>query len=275
MSAKATRPLGRLEWAMQAEIDDATTWRVLVILTNHADETGLAWPRVTSLAEDVRRGDRHVGRALAWLEDHGYISRLRLRSGGRLRGYLYRVLVPGSAAVSPDLIPAFAAGTELPPDWMTSITTGRVGPVATGRVGPVGQGTCTSGQEPLSSEPPSRNQHRAADASLRLLPLPDTDEGFEEFWRQYPRGRAGKPGGDGARKPTEQRWKRMTGEERRAARRGVDHYRAWCEQQETPYVAHALTWLNQERWEQWQTPAEPEPSHNGMSRLANGQEIPL
>lgn len=49
----------------------------------------------------------------------------------------------------------------------------------------------------------------------------------------------------------------MTAAERDAALRGVGHYRAWCESQDKPYVAHALTWLNQERWEQWQTPAAP------------------
>lgn len=92
-------------------------------------------------------------------------------------------------------------------------------------------------------------------------PPPDApdpvDESFDQFWDAFPRGRAGKPGGDGPRKKARARWGRMTQAQRDAALAAVDNYREHVEAPDGPYACHAVTWLNQDRWEQWQTPAEP------------------
>lgn len=79
---------------------------------------------------------------------------------------------------------------------------------------------------------------------------------FERFWQAYPRGQAGKPGGDGAKKPALLKWRRMTKQERGASLRAVGNYRDHIEKPDSPHAAHAITWLNQERWEVWQEPAE-------------------
>lgn len=91
----------------------------------------------------------------------------------------------------------------------------------------------------------------------------DSDDGFDEFWVAYPRGRAGKPGGDGARKPARSKWRRMTDDQRRLALVAVRHYAQHISQPDAPHAAHASTWLNQERWEQWQTPAQSTPPRSG------------
>ena len=78
---------------------------------------------------------------------------------------------------------------------------------------------------------------------------------FEDFWQRYPRGRAGKPGGDGSKKPALQKWRRLSEEERKLCLSAVDHYRQHVESDGGPIAAHAVTWLNQERWDQWQEPA--------------------
>lgn len=153
--------LDRLGWAMRAPIDDPTIWRTLVTLANHADETGLAYPRVTNLAEEVRRGDRCVGRALDWLDDHGYIARVRLRRNGQLRGYLYRVLAPGSPGMSLDLLPAFAAGVDLPAAWTRAVPVDAHVPLEPTPSVPtrtVSQCTPTYTQEPPTGEPPTRSK---------------------------------------------------------------------------------------------------------------------
>ena len=81
------------------------------------------------------------------------------------------------------------------------------------------------------------------------------DAAFDDFWQRYPRGRAGKPGGDGSRKKALQRWRRMTQQQRDQALAAVDNYRAHVESPDGAFAAHATTWLNDERWEQWQQPA--------------------
>ncbi len=93
----------------------------------------------------------------------------------------------------------------------------------------------------------------------------DVEDSFGRFWSAYPKGKAGKPGGDGARKPTLQKWRRLKPDERQACLVAVHHYRAHVESPDGPIAAHALTWLNQERWEQWQEPA----SRDGPARTHN------
>lgn len=83
---------------------------------------------------------------------------------------------------------------------------------------------------------------------------------FERFWQAYPKGQAGKPGGDGPKKPARSKWRKLTKAQREAALVGVENYRKHVEKPDSPFAAHATTWLNQERWEQWQEPAEGAPS---------------
>ena len=91
-----------------------------------------------------------------------------------------------------------------------------------------------------------------------LSPPATVDDGFDRFWQQYPRGPAGKPGGDGSRKKAHAAWKRMTAAQREAAHVAIANYAAYLRTPDAPKPAHASTWLNQERWEQWQTPARPQ-----------------
>jgi len=85
---------------------------------------------------------------------------------------------------------------------------------------------------------------------------PDPEEGFEQFWTAYPRGKAGKPGGDGTKKLARRKWSKLKRDQRQAALDAVAHYAAHVNSPEGPFAAHAETWLNQERWETWATPAE-------------------
>jgi len=85
------------------------------------------------------------------------------------------------------------------------------------------------------------------------------DNGFEGFWAAYPRGAAGKPGGDGPKKTAQRAWRRLTADERTAATEAVANYAAHVDSPDGPKAAHATTWLNQERWDQWATPARASP----------------
>ena len=101
-----------------------------------------------------------------------------------------------------------------------------------------------------ASERRSVGERDDAEASSSLT---DT---FDTFWSRYPRHHAsGKPGGGGSRKKALDRWRRMTDGQREQALTAVEHYRAWCESPEGEWPAHATTWLNEQRWEQWLQPA--------------------
>lgn len=87
------------------------------------------------------------------------------------------------------------------------------------------------------------------------------DEQFEDFWDRYPRHAVnGKPGGGGSKKKSLQKWKRLTDGQRKACMDAVDNYREWCQHPDGEYPAHATTWLNEARWEQWQEPADIQPA---------------
>lgn len=179
--------LDRLGWAMRAPLDDATTWRVLVMLTNHADATGLAFPKVTTIAEEIRRKDRQTRIALDALVEDGYIERVRLRSGGRLRGYLYRVLVPGSPPVRPDLLPVFAAGVALPDSWGQPVASGTPLPDATGTPPPVDQRHSTAGQELPTEEPPTGEEPSTSVVPTDDDPLAEWSTEVREITSEFAR----------------------------------------------------------------------------------------
>jgi hypothetical protein len=116
--------------------------------------------------------------------------------------------------------------------------------------------------EPLT-HPPTQTQAQSSTQAPNSVPDgTDADDAlFDEFWDAYP-VKDGMKGGGAGRKICRKSWDKLTDEERRLARIGVDHYREYVEQPNSPLVAMATTWLNQERWEQFQEP-----------RNTNGQTI--
>jgi len=83
------------------------------------------------------------------------------------------------------------------------------------------------------------------------------EQEFEDtFWPTYPRGRAGKPGGDGSKAKAKAKWLRMTNDQRAIALVAVANYADYLQRSsDAPHAAHATTWLNEERWDTWAEPA--------------------
>ena len=103
---------------------------------------------------------------------------------------------------------------------------------------------------------PEAEAEAEAEATTPSAAADPVGDQFDQFWQTYPRGKAGKPGGDGPRKPALLKWRRLTDDQRTACLDAVGNYAAHIAQPDAPNAAHAITWLNQERWEQWETPAE-------------------
>ncbi len=232
--------LDRLGWALRAPIDDPTRWRVLVMLTDRADASGLAYPRIATVAADVRRTERPTRRALDSLVDDGYVARFRLRSGGRLRGYLWRVLAPGVAAVDPETLPRFAAGVDLPDEWRRPVplyrspTTASEGS-STGHTRPVVYRSHATGQEPPTEgtahgEDPNGSSPVSTGSAVEAYdPTRDPDYGFAEFWQAFPRRHGRRQGKQEALK----RWRRLSLDDRRRAYRGAIAYAAHIDATDT------------------------------------------
>lgn len=237
-------------WVLDLPLSDRAV-RLYAILAGKADYgTGEnAMPGRAWLADKMRTSVASVDRAIAELVDAGVVAkRARFTKRGRQRSNVFTV-------------------RRVP------VGEGRTGEDPRGRTGEEGEGPTGEDhtESPIDREPKDReDQDRVGQptllhdpdrpppplSSLPALPPDRVEETFADFWVRYPRGRAGKPGGDGARKPARDRWGRMTRDERDAALAAVDHYRAYVQSPGGPIAAHATTWLNQERWEQWQEAAD-------------------
>lgn len=105
-------------WAKAQRASSVTAKAVLICLADYADEDGVAWPRVATLAEEVQASVRTVQRALRTLEEDGLVAvniRRRQDHGYSSNGYTL-AMTPG-VNLTPPLV------TECHPPGDTSDTT--------------------------------------------------------------------------------------------------------------------------------------------------------
>lgn len=94
-----------------------------------------------------------------------------------------------------------------------------------------------------------------------------TEEHLVRFGDTYPR-KDGMKWGGATRNQVVKAWKKLDDDQRNAALVGAKHYDDYVQQPGAPIVAMATTWLNQQRWEQFQEPRFVE----GQSRASpNGK----
>jgi hypothetical protein len=84
---------------------------------------------------------------------------------------------------------------------------------------------------------------------------------FSEFWNQWPKK------GD-ARKPTNEKWNRMSKTEREAALAALPNWLPYFNSVQNRIIPNATTWLNQARWEVDPPPVERRPHSNGNGRVS-------
>jgi len=80
-----------------------------------------------------------------------------------------------------------------------------------------------------------------------------TEDHLAKFGEVYPRKDGMKWGGTSLGQ-VRKSWLKLTGDDREAALAGAKHYADYVAQPGAPIVAMATTWLNQQRWEQFQEP---------------------
>lgn len=140
---------------------------VALALADRVNDTGLAWPKLGTLAAMTGLSARNVSRHLAALEDAGWITReTRTGDTGRQTSNLYRFVGPIRASIPTGVTPT----SPLTPTSGTTPTTGRDDAHVMGPMTPTsGTGmTPTSSLEP-SEEPPAESDTEPSLTQARHL----------------------------------------------------------------------------------------------------------
>ncbi len=242
---------GNLSVIPAAAVFDARLCRtdlaVLCALGAYADRNGRCWPATTTLAEDIRVTTRQVRRCLRNLEDCGFIH-TEHRAGQRS---IYVVARGGSDPGHP--------GSGVPRTYSDTTPDTQVPglDVDPGHPGSGGADTQVPGT-PDTQVPPKDTTNGVTEHKHTVASL--ADQQFEVFWRAYPSRRSHSNPKKPARAKFEVAVKR--GVAAADIIRGAENYAAYVEREHTDpkFVAQALTWLNQERWAQYQEAAGTEPT---------------
>lgn len=96
------------------------------------------------------------------------------------------------------------------------------------------------------------------------LETKERESSFASFWETYPRAKQTQQRGGGAsRHAAEKIWRKLKPDERESCLVAAENYARAQAQPDSPFTAHATTWLNQRRWETWKEP----PSTNGSAEF--------
>ncbi len=226
--------------------------RVLCAIAAYADRAGKCWPATTTVASKLGVTDRRVRSCLRNLETCGYLK-TEHRPGQRSTYLICREASnPGTSASGvegdPGTLPSGESGTS-PSGVEENPGTSPSAPPE-----PHLPGT------PEPHLPPNGVTNRTTEHQHTVASLPARQ--FEEFWKTYPsRGRHSNP-----KKPARGKFDAALKRGVAAADiiRGAQNYAAYVEREHTnpKYVAQAKTWLNEERWTQYQEQeaARPKPA---------------
>lgn len=91
-----------LTWAKAQAAPTITAKSVLICMADYADEHGVAWPAVKTLAREVQASDRTIQRALRALEENGLVTvERRDRQDGGQTSNGYKLAMPPGDNLSP------------------------------------------------------------------------------------------------------------------------------------------------------------------------------
>jgi hypothetical protein len=211
-------------WVMRrlTAIPNGGTGLVIFVALHHwVGRDGECWPSVKAIGALTGLSADSVRRGLRALESVGAVTVIpRYAADGDRSSNAYRLRY-----VNPESTPTSSQERE---DPLPADSRGEVEPVIE--------------EEEKHSLAHVAVSESAPTPSVALARTEEPD-GFEDFWRVYPR----KIGKAAAAK----RWARMTDQERAAAGEAIRlHAQRWGRlRTESQFIPHAVTWLNQRRWE--------------------------
>ncbi len=205
--------------------------RVLAALGAHADKNRRCWPATATLATETGMSERHARTSLRNLENIGYVE-TESRPG---QSSIYRIPRKHTAGAPRNS----AAGVEPNP----------------GSILPEPRNQAAG--DPGTVVPPNdtKNDNKNGVSGKNQTGVPVSDQQFGAFWRNYPsKGRHPNP-----KKPARTKFEAALkrGVSGWDIIRGAQNFAAYVEREGTDpkYVPQAKTWLNQERWAQYQEAA--------------------
>ena len=210
-------------------------FRVLAALGTFSDKHGWCWPSLTTLATQLSTRRQVVQRHVQELAKLGYIEiQHQNRSDGGNAANRYRLLFDRAL---------FQVGIEL--RGVHREGAGGVHREGAGGVHREGATPATLRGLPLDKNYPKEHIYGSSAA-----------ERFDGFWRIYPSRRPHSNPKKPAREKFEAALKR--GVPASVISRGAENYAVYVEQETTDprYIAQAVTWLNQERWAEYQEALE-------------------
>ena len=243
---------GRLAIIPAAAVFDSRLSRtdlgVLCALGAYANRSGRCWPATTTLAKDIRISTRMVRRCLRNLEDCGFLH-TEHQKGQRS---VYTVARGGADPGHP--------GSGVPRTYSDTTPDTQVPglDVDPGHPGSGGADTQVPGTPDTQVPPKDTTKDTMKEKTHTVASLAGRQ--FDEFWRTYPSRRPH----SNPKKPARAKFEAAVKRGVAAADiiRGAENYAAYVEREHTDpkYVTQAQTWLNQERWAQYQEAAVTEPT---------------
>ncbi len=238
------RRSGRLSIVPAAAVFDgrigSADLRVLCAIAAYADRSGKCWPATTTLASELAVSDRRVRSCLRNLERCGYLK-TEHRPGQRSSYLICRETsdpgtpASGESGTSPSGVNPGTLASGVEPDPGTSASGGAERELP---------GT------PERELPPKDTSNRVTEHKHTVASL--AEQQFEVFWRAYPSRRPHSNPKAPARKKYEAAIK--NGVSPANIIRGATNYAGYVQNEglNRKYVCQAVTWLNQERWEEYQ-----------------------
>lgn len=202
---------------------------VLLAIADFANDTGMAWPSVETLAAKSRISPRQVQRILRQLVDSGDL--ILHQNAGPHGCHLYQVVLTKNSGEDRHIVRG---------DKSSGVTNS-----AGGVTNPAKN---MSKMSPEPSIEPSKN-HQSKKARSGRRRSPNYTESFESFWVAY-------PSGHGNKKTTFEQWKRIAPDDdlQREIMAGLERWKASRRWQEG-YVKSAHIWLR-DRWWEDEVPAD-------------------
>lgn len=102
-------------WHNEEPTLDGSKLMVLVILADFANDEGICWPSLPTVAKRAKLSDKQVARVVKWLVDNGYV-RIISKGDGR-KSTVYEVLARTKKDVTPGVSPMSSQPPHPRPPW--------------------------------------------------------------------------------------------------------------------------------------------------------------